>query len=516
MSDSKDSVEKPNFLVSEIAIIHPIDDIEWPIIVEPKDDIESPTTTEPKDDIESLTTTAPKEDTESSSTPTTPHDATFEKRLTLKVDLWLVGFYSLVYIFRVIDSSNYSNAAILNLEHGTGIKKQLHFTPSQWAWTLSIFSYSYLIFEPTNTILLKLFRPSRWMFILILSWGICACCSAAAVNFKGMMCVRFAIGMAEAGFFPSVLYHYSFWYKPSEMPQRIAFFFSIGQLSSALSGLFAYAISFMDQLGGLSGWRWLFLLEGLPAIVLSFAAFWIPDYPESTRYLNEEERRFWSDRLKGTATPKGEKGWDWESLKVLGKDPTLYTFSLYWICHGIGGFGINFALPTVVYQLGFTTTAKSQLMNMPPYVAVFLLLNTLGFMLQRKWIRPWTTAVALESTTIICYAILLTVDNPVVRYVCLIVAVACAGCAQPVIWPERIRALEGTVASGIGIGLTNACSQFSGIVGPHVFSTVFGPRYKTSYAINLSVLLLGISSILTTWALVHRKDGKKAVVVAAC
>lgn len=150
-----------------------------------------------------------------------------------------------IYIFRVIDSANYSNAAIINLEHGTGIKKQLGFSPAQWAWTLSIFSYSYLIFEPTNTILLKTFKPSRWMFVLILFWGISASSSAAAQNFEGMMCARFAIGMAEAGFFPAVLYHMSFWYKPSELPKRVAFFYSVGQLSSALSGLLAYAIGFM-------------------------------------------------------------------------------------------------------------------------------------------------------------------------------------------------------------------------------------------------------------------------------
>jgi hypothetical protein len=123
---------------------------------------------------------------------TSDFDPLLEKRVLQKIDRWLVGFYSLVYVFRVIDSANYSNAAIINLEAGTGIKKQLGFTPSQWAWTLSIFSYSYLIFEPTNTILLKLFKPSRWMFILIMAWGVSACCSAAAMNFEGMMCVRFA------------------------------------------------------------------------------------------------------------------------------------------------------------------------------------------------------------------------------------------------------------------------------------------------------------------------------------
>ncbi|KAF2032928.1 retrograde regulation protein 2 [Setomelanomma holmii] len=436
-------------------------------------------------------------------------DPVIEKRLLRKIDFWLVGFYSLVYVFRVIDSANYSNAAIINLEAGTGIKKQLGFTPAQWAWTLSIFSYSYLIFEPTNTILLKLFKPSRWMFILIMAWGVSACCSAAAMNFEGMMCVRFAIGMAEAGFFPSVLYHYAFWYKPAEMPQRIAFFYSVGQVSSALSGLLAYAISHMDQLGGLSGWRWLFLLEGLPAIVLAVVAFWLPDYPESAKMLTEEERAYMTKRLARNV-PKGSKHWDWPSLKVMAKDATLYTFSLYWICHGIGGFGIGFALPTVIYQLGFTTTAYSQLMNIPPYVSAFLLLNALGFMLQRKWIRPWVTAVGIETIIIICYIILLTVQNPVVRYLALIVAVACAGCAYPVIWPERIRALEGTVASGIGIGVTNACAQFGGIAGPHIFSTVFGPRYRVSYAVNLSILVVGITSILITWLLIARKERRKA------
>lgn len=109
-----------------------------------------------------------------------------ERTVMRKIDRWLVGFYSLVYVFRVIDSANYSNAAIINLENGTGIKKQLGLTPSQWAWSLSIFSYSYMVFEPTNTLAMKVFSPSRWMFVLILGWGVCACSSAAAQDFGGV------------------------------------------------------------------------------------------------------------------------------------------------------------------------------------------------------------------------------------------------------------------------------------------------------------------------------------------
>jgi nitrate/nitrite transporter NarK len=138
----------------------------------------------------------------------------------------------------------------------------------------------------------------------------------------------------------------------------------------------------------------------------------------------------------------------------------------------------------------------------------------MGFLLHRKYIRPWTTVVAIESTTIICYILLITIHNPVVRYLCLIVAISCAGSAYPVIWPERIRALDGTVAAGVGIGLTNAMAQFSGIVGPHVYSTNFGPTYRTSYVICLSFLLVGISAILGTWWLVRRKDRRREREVA--
>lgn len=136
------------------------------------------------------------------------------------------------------------------------------------------------------------------------------------------------------------------------MPQRITFFHPIGQVSSALSGLLAYTISHMDQLGGLSDWRWLFLSGGLLAIVLALFAFWPPDYPETAKLLTEEERLYVKNRLASNA-PKGEKHWGFASLNIMAKDPTLYRYSMYCICHGIGGFGVGFALPTVIYQLGF-------------------------------------------------------------------------------------------------------------------------------------------------------------------
>ena len=127
---------------------------------------------------------------------------------------------------------------------------------------------------------------------------------------------------------------------------------------------------------GISGWRWLFIIEGLPAIVLSFVALlWLPDYPETAKFLTDEERACLRGRLDARAPTSSGKSWDWAALRKLLKDPTFHTFNVYWIGHGIGGFGIGYALPTVIYQLGFTTTAKSQLMNIvrlvPLYYSIF-------------------------------------------------------------------------------------------------------------------------------------------------
>lgn len=120
----------------------------------------------------------------------------------------------------------------------------------------------------------------------------------------------------------------------------------------------------------------------------------------------------------------------------------------------------------------------------------------------------FTTA---EAAIVVSYIVLFTVSNPVVKYIFLIVAVACAGSAYPIIWPERIRALEGTVASGVGIGFTNAMAQFSGVVGPHVYNTVFGPTYRVSYGICLAFLVGSISAILTSWLLVWRLDNSRRI-----
>ncbi|CAI6334776.1 unnamed protein product [Periconia digitata] len=434
-----------------------------------------------------------------------------------KVDKRLLIWYAFVYLIMRIHVSNISNAAIINLEAGTGIRKQLgNLSSSQWAWALSIFYYPYMVFEPFATLALKHFNPNVWMSRIMLTWGIISMCQGATQNYAGILACRFFLGAAEAGFYPGVLYHFSFWYPTDKLPLRIGFFYACGMFSGTISGLLAYAISFMNGVGGLAGWRWLFILEGIPAILCSvYTFFYLPNYPETVKFLNEEEREAILTTLPKQAPTMTAKTFSLDQAKSLFRDPTFIPFLLIWITHGIGGWGISFVLPTVIYELGISGTAISQIMTMPPFTLVFVILLSLAFLIHTKRISPWAAGLGVEITQIICYILLITVKNAVAKYIFVMIATAASQSFFAIIWPERIRAAKGTTTAGLAIGITNASCQLMGIVGPQIYQPKFGPTYRVSYICSIALLSACLGAVCTSWFLVRKSDKKEAEVTVA-
>lgn len=190
-------------------------------------------------------------------------------------------------------------------------------------------------------------------------------CQGATQNYAGILACRFFLGLAEAGFYPGVLYHLSFWYPTERLPLRIGFFYACGMFSGTISGLLAYAISFMNGISGLAGWRWLFILEGIPAILCGVVTFFfLPNYPETVKFLTDAEKEAIIDDLPEQAPKMNAKTLNFDQIKELFRTPSFIPFSFIWITHGIGGWGISFVLPTVIYELGIQGSAASQLMTM--------------------------------------------------------------------------------------------------------------------------------------------------------
>lgn len=231
--------------------------------------------------------------------------------------------------------------------------------------------------------------------------------------------------------------------------------------------------------------------------------------PETSTFLDDGERTAITSHLSDDAPTMNSK-LSMAQVKELLTDPSYVPFLLIWITHGIGGWGISFVLPSVIYDLGMTTTAIAQVMTMPPYTLVFVILLSLAWLVQKKVINAWVAGIVLESVQILCFILLVTIKNTVAKYILVMVATAAGQSFFPIIWPERIRAAKGTTAAGLAIGTTNAACQLMGIVGPQIYNLKFGPTYKVSYCVSIGLLAGTIASILVTWYTVARADRRAA------
>ncbi|KAK3624930.1 hypothetical protein LTR56_020744 [Elasticomyces elasticus] len=263
----------------------------------------------------------------------------------------------------------------------------------------------------------------------------------------------------------------------------------------------------------------------IPAILCGvYTLFFLPDYPgPESKFLSAAETEVLIKDLPKSQPDAKAKTWNPDQAKALLQDPTFYTFTLIWMCHAIGGWGITTVLPTVIHDLGLTDSAVSQLMTMPTYAFGCACLVLIGWLIHTKRIVSWAAAITLELVACVCYIILVMVRTAIVRYIFLTIAVGCSISIYPILWPERIRAARGTTATGLAIGITNVCTsvsqyqtdadnysqaaaQFSGIVGPRVYLAEYGPMYRVSFAASIGVLAGAIASIGATWWIVRKRD----------
>ncbi|KAF9694314.1 hypothetical protein EKO04_007901 [Ascochyta lentis] len=421
------------------------------------------------------------------------HSRMILKTAHRKVDKRLLCWYAFVLLFMRTNMVKISNTAIMNLEKGSGIKKELgDLSSSEWAWALSIFYYPYMVFERVATLALKHFNPNVWMSRIMITWGIISMCQVATQNYAGILACRFFLGAAEAGFYPGVLFHMSFWYSTDHLPLRIDFLYSCGIFSGTVSGLLAYAISFMHGVVRVDGWRWLLILEGIPDILFSVYTWSsiVADLPRQAPTMHA-------------------KTFDVDQIRELFRSKTFVTFLMIWITHGIGGWGISFVLPTVIYQLGISNTAISQIMTIPPFALVFVILCSLAWFIHTKRLSPWVAGLGVEIAQIVCYILLIIVNQPVAKYFFVMIATAASQSFFAIIWPERIRAARGTTRAGLAIGITNASCQLMGIVGPQIYQPKFGPTYRVSYISSIALLAACVCAVLTSWSFVVKSDKRQ-------
>ncbi|RFU33998.1 hypothetical protein B7463_g2337, partial [Scytalidium lignicola] len=306
-----------------------------------------------------------------------------ENAFVRHLDLVLIAPVWLMYLFSYADRTNIGNAKI------AGMMDDLHLSSGEYSLALVIFFISYIVFQMPSNLILSKTRPSVYLPGMMILWGVVTCCMATVKSFHSLLVVRFVLGVLEAGFGPGVSLLLSSWYKRAEQAKRFSVFYSAAVLSGAFGGIVAGAITgSLDGARGLSGWRWLFIVEGAATIACAIiSAFFLPDFPATTKRFSVREKEIAIERLiddqisTRTEDSQPMRAWDsvWNSLT------NWRTWLLTIGYTTIGGSAtMSYFYPTLVEGMGYTSH-MAQYMVVPIYAVAFVAVICTGYLCDKFW-----------------------------------------------------------------------------------------------------------------------------------
>ncbi|KAF5679516.1 hypothetical protein FCIRC_6129 [Fusarium circinatum] len=402
-----------------------------------------------------------------------------EKKILRKMDMRLIPMLALLYLLSFLDRGNIGNAKI------EGLQEDLKMSPDQYNWCLTVFFFTYAAFEVPSNLLLKKLRPSVWLPTIMIAWGIVMTLMGIVRNYHGLLVARIFLGVTEAGLFPGVAYYLTMWYCRHEIQFRQALFFSAASIAGAFSGLLAFGIAKMDGVGGLEGWRWIFILEGIVTVLVAIFAFWaLYDFPETASFLTEEERAFVVFRLKyqGQQKAAGQSQsrvaqadeFKWEYVWAAFKDWQIWVnIFVYWgiVCPL---YGISLFLPTIIRNLGYSSS-KAQLMTVPIYITAAILAVVVA----------WTSdRVGKRSPFIVC----ISTHNPKVVYAGVFIAACAIYPAFPGVITWLANNLSGSYKRSVGMAIQIGVGNLGGAMASNFYRQKDGPRYILGHALELGFI----------------------------
>ncbi|KAL3495508.1 major facilitator superfamily domain-containing protein [Aspergillus germanicus] len=323
-----------------------------------------------------------------------------EIRLVRKLDLWIMPTLWGMYWLNYLDRNAIALARLNDLE------EDLNLSSSQYQTCVSILFVGYLLGQVPSNMLITRLRPSYYMAGCMALWAIVSALTALAKDFTGLLLVRFFLGVTEAPYYPGALYMLSIFYTRKEIATRISILYSGNILATAFAGLIAAGIFHgMDDLSGLTGWQWLFILQGAVTFLVAICSvFTLPDDPLHTRWLTHEERQLAHDRILADTVGARHQSSSWAGLKEAAKDMRVWLFAFMQHMH-LAANGFKNFFPTAVETLGFSTTI-TLVLTCPPYliagaIAVIWSWNS-GRVNERTWHITIAKAIAVFGFVLGC------------------------------------------------------------------------------------------------------------------
>lgn len=395
----------------------------------------------------------------------------------------LLPFLMLLYLIAYVDRANISVAA-LTMNADLGLSTQMY------GLGAGLFYVTYILFEVPSNIILARVGARRWIARIMVTWGCVACGMAFIQSANQLYGMRLLLGAAEAGFTPGIIYYLSRWFPTSNRARAMSFFYIAAALASVIGLPLSGALLGMDGAFGFSGWRWLYFVEGVPAVVLGFVVLRIlPDTPRDAPWLSAAQ----ADWLSGTiaaetaAAPSAHSaGW-----RQAFTDSKVWLLALFWLLQAFGTIGVTLFLPQILKGLSGESNFVVTLLSALPFLLACVLMYLNGHHSDARRERRLHLGLPLLASGI-ALAASLAMGHAVATYSLLLLAVGLNWAVTPVFWAVTTEYLAGGAAAAGAIALINAVANFAGVGLPPTLGFI---RDRTG-SYNAGLLLIAGALIL--------------------
>jgi D-galactonate transporter len=414
-------------------------------------------------------------------------DATFVYR---KVNLRLIPFLFICYVAAYLDRINIGFAQLQ-------MKQDLGFGDAVYGLGAGIFFFGYALFEVPSNLLLEKIGARKTLIRILVLWGLTSAGMMLVTTPTQLYVARFLLGLFEAGFFPGIILYFTYWY-PTHMRAKIIALFMSGMAVAGIIGgpLSGWIMNDLAGVNGWKGWQWMFLLEGLPSVLLGLMAwFLLCDRPAEARWLSAQEKDLIDRTLQQDRQALGPAHHG--SLRQALRDPTIYILAFAYFTFIAGTYVITFWLPTMVKSFGVSNPLEIGVLTAIPYLIGAIGMVALGKHSDRTRERRWHCAGAafLGGAGLIAASFL--TGHLAAALLALSFATIGIFATMPLFWSIPTAYLSASAAAG-GIALINSLGLVGGFVSPFVIGWVKASTGSVNYGLYIvtGLMVLGAIALL--------------------
>jgi len=378
-----------------------------------------------------------------------------ERRVFAKIGWRLMPILILAYIFNYLDRNNVGFA-------GLTMNQAIGLTATEFGFGAGVFFVGYCLLEIPSNIALYRVGARVWLSRIMISWGLVSAATALAVGPNSFYALRLLLGATEAGFFPGVAFYLGTWFPAQYRTRMIAWFMVAIPVSSVIGGPISGWLLTMNGVGGIAGWQWMFLLEGLPVVLIGIALLYLlVDSPEDVAWLTDDERRIVRDRLAAEKRPREVR-----HFSTAIRDVRVLILALVQFGFLVGSYGIGIFLPLILRE-GRLSEIEVGFVSSACYLAAVIGMILWAGHVDRGASKVVNLSLSCALSACGFLGAILFRDNFQVSVVWMAVALIGVNGARAIFWTIPPRFLTGMAAAG-GLAFINSIGTTGGFVGPYI------------------------------------------------